>query len=154
MLWMIWVKRLLSWNRQHWVLTIWRVQVLVQMSHKSRNFLLLTDFLLVVQSWVGFLGRVFLADESPVSFHSLLLSLAQPHYHFLFRKKPFLGLLSLFLSEIKTTRTFLIFVVFHVDFLPQEHILSERYPLTGIAICLSPRWVLRYEFAEWKTRIG
>jgi hypothetical protein len=41
-----------------------------------------------------------------------------------------------------------------VDFLPHEHILSERYALTGIAICLRPHWVLRYEFAEWKTGVG
>jgi hypothetical protein len=115
---------------------------------------MLTAFLSVVQQWVGF-SDVFpwLMRLSPRSAH-WPSHLPNPITICLFCKKPCLGLLSLFLSEVKSTRTTFILVVLQVDTLSQEHILSERYALTGLAICLSPRWILRYEFAEWKTGIG
>lgn len=44
-------------------------------------------------------------------------------------------------------------MLFHVKFLLQEHILSERYPPAGIAECFNQHWELSYEFAGRKPRI-
>jgi len=111
---------------------------------------MLTTFLIAVQPWVSFLGRCpWLTSLSSWSAHRF--------FHLptiFFFCKPGLGLLSLFLGEVKTTGTLLIYVELHVDFLPQEHILSERYALTGVAISLSPRWDLCYVFAKGETGIG
>jgi hypothetical protein len=115
---------------------------------------MLTAFLIAVQPWVGFLGRCPWLMGLPSWSARRFFHLPNLITIFLFCKKPGLGLLSLFLSEVKPTGTLLIYVELHVDFLLQEHILSERYALTGIAISLSPRWGLCYVFAKGETGIG
>jgi hypothetical protein len=114
---------------------------------------MLTAFLIGIQRWVSFLDKFPWLTSLPFWSAHWSLHLPKPPTSFIFREKPGLGLLSLFLSEVKPTRTLLVYVGLHMDFLPQKHILSKRYTLAGIAVCFSARWDLCYESAKWKTGI-